>query len=276
MVSCGAPLADGGYAGEPRMVLRGHIEGGGAGIQGEVPDHLARAGLFWNPGGAGPYLFADLREQVAQDIVQPDPGAVLWNLFLEPETADLATTAAGRHYGVAVPLLYLDRNGDGAMGPAEPIVAEAPAHTILFVAEPIPASDSPTGIALTPGYHLIHAPALCKPPEPGADECNVPLGAACTTDADCEAGSCLSTAPFPWPGGYCAMPDGPCHPRGSVQFVPLPSSHAPLWVKACTSDAECRASPYQCDLGAGACLPTLSIFFLPTDPASAHPTHICP
>jgi hypothetical protein len=83
-------------------------------------------------------------------------------------------------------------------------------------------------------------------------------GAACTDDAACEGGTCL-TDEDGYPGGYCTRlgcaEDGICSPDSHCAFVDAERTQSACFV-ACSDAAPCRPG-YQCDTfgGLSFCLP---------------------
>jgi hypothetical protein len=196
------------------------------------------------------------------------PGGFNWHLFEEPGPGQLTSTASGARYGFGLPLAYVDANGDKRWEPDEPLVADSPTSAVLFAPEPLAAADSPTGHALAAGYYVVMSTRLCAPapPPPANGECGVPLGAPCDVDADCHGGVCLANGPWPWPGGYCAIPEPPpngCRQQGAALFRNDLDPRQSWWVRACQVPSDCgRDFPYQCEVTRGACLPSAHVLLV--------------
>ncbi|MCA9561393.1 MAG: hypothetical protein KC583_22760, partial [Myxococcales bacterium] len=133
-----------------------------------------------------------------------------------------------------------------------------------FVPSPLDAAASPTGVALSAGFHDERLPMPCGVQQEDevaeGDTCGVTLGAPCTLDADClEAGSAAGAAArcllrdshTTWPGGYCVLDAAAsaCRPLGGrrqstdVNGGPV----GDYWHLGCSDGDDCRLSEgYQC------------------------------
>jgi hypothetical protein len=282
-VACGQALAPASYEGKPRASYPALVTGTSA----LLTDSTALRGtLLWL--SQGPLVqvasFDDLVEQPSSSVAVPAQGGFLWNFFDEPEARHRVTTASGAVYGLARPVAYEDRNHNGVFDPGEPVVGVSPARLVLWAPAALSAADSPTGVAVPPGFHIVSKPIPCAPPPPpppSSGTCGVPLGRACAAEgpgADapaCNGGYCLFTEGLSWPGGACALPDvdGGCRPDGSVRFA-IPHSADHYWVQGCDSDADCaREQAYQCDFAYRACVPTRSLDLVLSDRSS--PISVC-
>ncbi|MGZ3459877.1 MAG: hypothetical protein ACXU86_15385, partial [Archangium sp.] len=270
-LSCGDSLVDGTYSGRARFSTEGTVNGTSAYVDTEHPE--VTLALFWLPRGTQPG---------SEDLLVEQPGTAIraeyyrsfeLKLFDEPDARNLVTLSSGARYGLARLGAYQDVNGNGRKDETEPLLGNSDGRVLLRAPQALSAQDSPTGFPLEAGWHVMSAPLDCPAPGgeppggpspvPVADgECGVPLGAACTNDAECgAAGVCIQDYRGPWPGGACAIPEPPkdgCRQRGSV-FVGTPEDMAKggYWLKGCTVSADCgRVAPYQCDPQNRACMPT--------------------
>lgn len=278
--ACGDPLVEGDYGGEPRLILHGQYEGPPPAVG--MSDPAVRGAIFWSPGGTAP--FASLEQLVEQPATGRPfriPGRMDWPIFELPGAEHLASAAGGAPFGLGLPFLYLDGDGDRRRAQDEPMIVHAPGTALLFAPQALAATDSPTGTAIPAGYHLISTPFPCAPaPPPVAEgECGVPVGAPCRADADCgAAGVCLQDGPT-WrvPGGMCVIPEPPpagCRPRGGALVPSFRDQGQAFWFQACRAETDCqRGPPYVCDVAFGACLPTGHVRFV-GEPAPA-PTALC-
>ncbi len=267
LLCCGDPLVDNAYQGEVLLSLKGNPRG-------EPPPSLSndhqhvRGALFWLRGLANPRTFDDVVEQPETSTFLEMPWSFDWPIYDRPQAPLLMPTRGPGHFGVAMAMLYIDRNDNHHREPDEIFIAQSRSNAVLFTDTDLTAAQSPLGRPLTAGYHISSTPLLCRgpmpaPPEPETD-CGPQLGATCLTSADCGTGLCLTVEGWLWPQGYCAWPQRPqgCHPRGSVLWhapESQPGGGANYWLKACTTDAECRAFPYQCDVAQGACMATAPV-----------------
>jgi hypothetical protein len=85
------------------------------------------------------------------------------------------------------------------------------------------------------------------------------IGSACTADADCSSGTCLTPASYPqYTGGYCSqLQCGTC-PTGSFCTTGA-ATRAAACLKICTTAADCRTG-YSCcteaSMGMKVCVPS--------------------
>ena len=286
---CGSPLVDEGYRGALKFKLLGIPSQGASLSEVEADKNWIRASLFWTP-GARNVTFDELVEQPSTSTGLELPWSFEWLIYDEPEPQHLFQLAGGGALGIAVPVLYADRNGNHRRDGDEPVYGRAAINLALFAPQDIPQAQSPFGAEVPKGYHLAGLPLDCAgalpSPATGSTDCGVPLGEKCTSDAECGPGRCLLEAGVPFPGGYCAVVEPPpsgCRPVGAVLWRPLRNmmqmgmmgmGMVSYWVKACSQHSDCRGDfPYQCDFGVGACLPTLHVLLqLDSDPV---PPPIC-
>lgn len=264
--ACGDPLVDGLYSGAPRYTVEGKVVGTSPSVNEEQP--LLDVALFWSPHGAA---------DPSQLVEQPGTArgaqyfrAFEMHLFDEPDLGLLATTPSGAHYGIARFGAYRDANHNGRKDDSEPFLGSAHQAALIRAPQPLTAEDSPTGAALSAGWHIVSTPLRCPGviPAPPADpvpeeDCGVPLGIECKSDSDCHGGVCLLEAAGPWPGGACAIPEPPpngCRQRGSVLMRIVDVSMKELWIQGCSETADCqRTEPYQCDQQLRGCRPSLNV-----------------
>ena len=277
--ACSGSLAANGYRGAPLLTLHG--ASGGSSTAVDLTNPAGRLGLFWSPQGTkGTVEPGQLTEQPSNDATIDLPGFFQWSLYDPPPAAVLARTTAGLPYALGFFFVYRDANGNGQWDAGEDLLASSPPDALLFAPQDFTAETSPFGRAMPAGYRLVSRPISCAPvPPPGGTvACDVPLGAACVTNADCGSeGECLNDSPFPWPEGYCAIANPPadgCHPVTAALLVDHMMGTTPesWFVQACQDAADCtRPAPYQCDLGLGACLPSALLTLNIGPPLSAAP-----
>jgi hypothetical protein len=266
VVSCGDPLADDRYRGDPLVHLRGDVA-----PRPEEDDFIQlRLALFWVPGG--PYAtdgagFVEDRE-ASQEL--PHPGDFTLNVFSPPDDARMVS---GAGYGLARLMVYRDRDRSGRRDPGEPFLGAVGPEAFLYLARPLAAESSPSRRPLPQGFHQVMLPLLCgePPPPPATDagDCGVPLGAACDGDESCGPGGvCVKRLPAPVVGGACVLPEreGGCRPASGAYFPTRWLAGARgLYLRACHQDGECaRPSDmgkdfYRCDVALGGCVPHLGL-----------------
>jgi len=285
IASCGDPLVDETYRGEPLITLHGAVME--VGQPGLIHRDDLRAALFWSPGGLAVEDVDELVEQPLANAGLGMPPSLQLPVFDPPSAEHLAVvqgdgdapSGEGVLLGLGLLLAYPDENGNGMRDPEEQVLGGVRSHGVLYAPAAVPAEQSPTAAALPAGFAVVQLPLPCGA-GPAAGEqandatCDVALGEACATDAQCgEDGVCLLEVPMPWPEGACAVADPAptgCPPAGAV-FMPFPAAPrgAPraYWIRPCDHDDDCpRGAPYGCDLGAGACLPEVPLR-LGMDPA---------
>jgi len=258
-------LAPPDYTGEPKLRMEGNSV---SGLPGEVEPRTVRAGLFWHPGGPVDYAsFEELVEQPSNGMDLQWPGPVSWGLYDDPTAEQLHTRPSGVKVGIAFPFFYEDTNQNDLRESNERMLAHEPRAAILFAPQALSGADSPTGFAIPAGWHVVSRPFFCAPrtvPAHSDPACGVELGKECADHAACGAGAeCLTMAPYPFPAGYCSIPEtaeSACRPQAAELFINHREPAKQYWVQACTAQSDCsRGFPYQCDFAKGACLPTLSV-----------------
>ncbi|MCA9541951.1 MAG: hypothetical protein KC620_23805, partial [Myxococcales bacterium] len=198
----------------------------------------------------------DVVEQV--ETSRPvQPGVGPFYVFARPNAQLWAQVAEGRGYAIARPIIYVDLNGDRRWNADEPLIGETP-HALVLAARDLGAEEAPSGRPLTAGYHRTEFPFPCAPPTaPVEPDCNIPLGVGCLNADACGDGTCLADDQG-FPGGYCAGVPPACRPpdaAGEVVNGPTRALDYLRWVRACTTDADCRTTEgYACDPLTGACL----------------------
>lgn len=253
-LGCGPGLVDARYDGEPRLTLRGSTSP--APQEFEAYRKQLRLSLFY----VGKKLTTartldDLVEQEATGQAVELPWSFDWTLYDEPEPQHFTTP----DFALGVPILYADVNGNHRRDPAEPMVGQAGGTGVAFARRALSAEESPTRRPVPATFGLVAKPIPCTPLPPlppGPTDCGVPLGAPCTSDAACGAGTCLVSEPWPWPAGYCALPltMGGCVPKAGSPWRSHLGTLASYWVQRCETHADCR-DPYLCDPLQHACLP---------------------
>ena len=245
--SCGDPLIEQGFRGEPMLTFEGQI---GTSNAGSTSGEALRAALFWSPAG-DTALSSDLVEQPALSVAVAFPGTFQINVFEPPPK--LAWRDPAALWRVALVLLSQDTDADGRFSLRE-LRGGARNQAVLWAERALTAAESPTGSALAAGYHAVRLPMPCAvvaAPTDGAD-CGVPLGAACEADTDCgDAGLCLTRdlQTF-WPGGYCVQRavSGGCTPAtGILRRTSVADAEGSYWHRRCESPADCRVDTgYRC------------------------------
>ncbi len=269
--ACGDALVDERYLGTPRVVLQGSVEGRSESVNGEQPE--VNVALFW---------ITDARQQEARLLEQEGTSRRVeysrpfrLKVFDEPGEGHFLNWPLQARVAIGRVGAYRDENGNGRRDETEPLLGGSVPRLVVRVPEALSAEESPTGGPIGAGWHVVSAPLDCPPPPGGPPrppgeplpvpegECGVPLGATCTTDAQCGQGVCLRDFVGPWPGGACAIPEPPpqgCRQRGSVLLRSVEGLERAFWIKACERSADCgRAFPYQCDLQLRACRATQDV-----------------
>jgi hypothetical protein len=210
LLSCGDALVEQGYRGEALFQFTGQITTAGRTVDFEAP---LRASVFWSPEVREAELDDALVEQAALSVAVRFPGIFEINVFEHPPALAWAEPDAGFRVGFV--LIYEDLNRSGRYDAGE-LRGGARDQALLYVERPLDAQVSPTGRALTVGFHTARLPMACPWLEAGElhDEdarlpagCALPIGAACASDADCGSATCQTQANATvWPGGYCTAP----------------------------------------------------------------------
>ena len=280
-ISCGDPLTSAGYLGEPLFSFEGII----VSILNDLPEqHSVRVALGWSLGGTEPTHVNELVEQDSVSVQVRFPAAFEVNIFYPPPSEFLEQESNA--YGLAYLVVYEDRDGDEHFD-AEEILGGAPSQVLVYAARDLPAAQSPTKRPLPPGFHLIPVPAPCEPVQDFRTPvtCEVPVGSPCTSNADCQGGTCLDEiAGTEFPGGYCSLREDrlECTPPNAVAWPLYDELGDPdefmrrgqernseywWWFKQCVTTADCRESEgYVCNLGWGACTPKVPAWLVIGDP----------
>ena len=270
MLSCGDPLATGAYLGEPLFSFEGII----VSILDDLPEeNSVRVTLGWAPGGTEPTGFNELVEQDSVSVQIRFPSAFEVNIFYPP--LDDFLEDSSQAYGLAYLVVYEDRDGDEHFD-ADEVLGGAPSQVIVYAARDLEPEESPTRRSLPQGFHLIPVPAPCLAFDTdfGDPACTVPIGAECTSDSDCNGGTCLDElAGTNFPGGYCSLREDrqDCAPPDSISWPLYDELGDPdemiesgqgadldhwWWFKQCITSEDCREDEgYICNLGWGACTP---------------------
>lgn len=279
---CGDPLVDDEYRGTVLFSLQGNVMGASDNLTASAQVRIA---VFWSPSGPAAMGTTDLVEQAGAAQQDTVPFSFTLNLF-DSAPKDLIYTPADHSrgsYAIAQLLGYPDLNNNQRRDANEPVVAASASRAVLYAPTPLTAAQSPTGVAIAAGYHLIFSsipcgpPPIPMPPAPPGMTCTVPFGARCSSDAQCAPGICLKDFLSPWPQGGCVATDPPppgCGPPVATRVSPpgQPMGGSTYWLKSCVTDADCgRDYPYQCDVAFGACMPTRILLMTIGDPPMVAP-----
>ncbi len=249
------PLVEDGFHGDALFSIEGRIVDFSFGTE-ELNQPLAS--LMWSSSGdttTDPALL-QARSEVSVQVSFPSTFRI--NVFDAPELA----RSGNRPYAIGELVVWQDENEDGKYSIGE-YRGAAFDRVILFADNELSALESPTGRVLPRGFSLASLPLPCYPvePLPQANDCGVPLGAACTVEGrECGiAGTCLLDDGYTtYPGGYCVLQDNSeCTPEGGVPWGGDEFGGF-VWMKACVSHEDCRAA-YSCEYWLGACLPKLPL-----------------
>jgi hypothetical protein len=256
-MSCGS-LVDDRFVGDVRLNLSSDVKGDPAPFI-DVKDQL-RLSLFYLRAPGNPRSIDELQEHEATRTVLNPPASLRWSIYDAPEERHYLTSPSGKRYALGVALAYVDTNDDGRRSEGEPQIGEAPITAVISVETGLDRDESPTGSPLEAGFYTVSRPLWCAPrptePAPTSPDCGVPLSAACTSDAECGAGTCLTLGPWPWPRGTCALPStSTCVPENAHLWRNHQNPSLSYWLRECATTADCR-DPYQCDRGYKVCLPT--------------------
>ncbi|HOX43776.1 MAG TPA: hypothetical protein PK668_09260 [Myxococcota bacterium] len=240
------PLVDEGYRGEPLFAFRGRV----VSYEGTLPGGELKVSLFWSPSGQSQVPVEELREQASASVSVDFPSVFEIRVFYPPGAEDLV--AADPPWGLALILVYQDRDGNGRFTPgASPseLVGGAEDRVLLYAPAPLPKEQSPTGAPLERGFSLAAVPLDCGGDYQGVqgtEECGVPLGAACAADGDCGAqGVCLlELGAYALQRGMCAMrlTELGCQPLGGTGI----SLGEVVWIRPCASSLQCPRTGYSC------------------------------
>lgn len=272
-VGCGDPLLGIDFRGPALASLPIDAAQGGPLPSGDL--HL-RLAVFYSPQGPMTNVVDQMVEHLPSALSVTLPYTANLNIFEVPPAALLTPAAMGKAaFGLGRLLVYDDGNRNGRRDAGEPVLGIDPPSAILYMPQPIPASQSLSAGDLPAGFFRVALPQPCgrQPPPPSApDACGVPLGEGCRTDSDCGTGYCLRETKFPWPAGYCVVTEPPtngCRPQAAAyypapRYAPIPAGIAGWYLRPCSSDGDCvRKSDrdldmYVCDVGLRACLPRIA------------------
>ena len=253
LTACGDALVEQGYRGIPLYTFEGQVAAVNGGGTFDAP---ARAAVFWSPDGTTALTDA-LVEQSAISVAVRFPGTFTLNVFEGPGDVPWRDRSGAVRVGLI--LVYEDLDGDGLAGPGE-LRGGSANHVLLYAERAVEAAASPTGRALTPGFHAVRVPLPCEVEDSdgrAGDTCGVALGASCVADADCgPLGACLERDRYArYPGGYCVLPVGGCTPQGARTLATeLGGVATRVWAAGCDEADQCRlAEGYVCENGV--CLP---------------------
>ncbi|MCA9561548.1 MAG: hypothetical protein KC583_23540, partial [Myxococcales bacterium] len=181
MLGCGDALPPASYQGDavyahPLVVVTGvpPVQGG------------LRLALFWMAEGVDGAP-SDVIEQI--ETGRPaHVGTGPLRVFDRPDAALWARlTADGRGYAIGRFALYVDTNGNGRRDADEALVGDS-THALVYAPEALTADASPSGRALSAGFHKTELPFACAPsPAPSSADCDIALGAACLREEVCGA-----------------------------------------------------------------------------------------
>lgn len=252
IVACD-PLVEDGFQGDVLFSIDGRVVDFNFGSA-ELSDPLAS--LFWTSSGDTTTDPALLQARSAVAVRVSFPATFRINVFDVPKLA----SSGERPFAIGEIVVWQDENGDGEYAASE-FRGAALDHVILYADHDVPAEESPTGRVLPAGFSQVSLPLPCAPVQtiPTADDCGVPLGAACEVGkSQCgKQGQCMLDDGYTsYPDGYCVMPlASQCTPDGGVPLgVELDQSFTDVWIKACASQQDCREG-YSCEYWLNGCLP---------------------
>jgi hypothetical protein len=156
LVACGEPLADGGYRGEPLLVVNGSVLTNYSPEELGWPDGELRVTLDWaqwaGDGGRTAYDAGEL------ETFTSFPSRYRLHVYLPPpgEARYTPSWATGRRIAVGTPLLYIDRDGDDQWDYRDdPIVGGSEDVVVVYVEGDSPLSDG--FVTLEPGFQVMYA-----------------------------------------------------------------------------------------------------------------------
>jgi len=267
---CNGSLVGDDYRGEPLFTIQAQIA---STPDVRIRDANLRVSLFWSPSGKTDVQPEELIEQESTSVALQFPNITKIHIYHTP--LDSYIRWEDPRYGVALILVYDDRDGNGRLTPsANPreLLGGAFATVVLYAPYPLEPAQSPTDKYLPPGFYVTHIPLPCgNTPEveeriESTKGCGVPLGAVCENDAECGTlGECLHDVDYIFfPGGYCVQPysETGCRPKdGVLHGFSDGDGHKLYWYKGCRSDRECRLEGgYECSHLLDACLPELPVW----------------
>ena len=261
--SCGDGLVGTEYRGEAIFSFEGII----LNFIDEIPDEeTTRVALGWSKSSDVSFDLANLKLQDSLSASVRFPSIFEVNVFYPPEPS--LFDGLEEEWALAYVLIYNDENRNQSLDDGE-VIGGAPEQALLYSRTELSAQASPTGQRLPSGFHLIPMPLACEPkPVVEGQDCNVPLGAACESNAECGEGTCLQEVDGVYfPDGYCALlEDNPqaCIPAGGLVIdLGINDQDIGWWGKACQSDPDCRVEEgYACNLAIGVCAPKLPFWLV--------------
>jgi hypothetical protein len=167
LISCGDPLVDNTYRGEPIWFVEGTIN-----APEKLDDDLSlgddvRASLFWIPN----LSVLDQPVLVEQSSVTAEvrfPATFEVRVFEPPDVSHFVNF--DDRYAAALLLIYVDKNLDGFYGAADQVVGGTLNKVLLFARETVPAEASPTGEPIPVGFSLGQPPLVCPQTASGREE----------------------------------------------------------------------------------------------------------
>jgi hypothetical protein len=177
--SCGDPIVDTSYRGEPIWYVEGTIS---------APDQLdgldlgdeVRASLFWIP-NLSQQEEPVMIEQTSVTAEIRFPATFEVRVFEPPAFQHFVES--DYRYAAALLLIYVDEDRDGFYGGFDYVVGGTFNKVLVFAREMVPATDGPTNEDIPIGFSLIQPPLKCPsyfagPPGPPLDV-RIPDGGSC-------------------------------------------------------------------------------------------------
>ena len=170
-LSCGDPIVDNTYRGEPIWFVEGTIN---------APDKLdglslgdeVRASLFWIPN----LSVQDQPVLVEQSSVTAEvrfPATFEVRVFEPPSVTHFV--AFDDRYAAALLLIYIDEDLDGVYSARDRVVGGTLNKVLLFARSEVPAEESPTNAQIPIGFSLVQPPLNCPQTAAGGREMPPPL-----------------------------------------------------------------------------------------------------
>lgn len=243
LCTCGDPLADERYRGEPLFRFSGQIISFEGSSQTEYNPRLS---IFWSKTGRSDVSVDELLEQPSASVSVSFPAEFEVVIFSPPEQRHLADES----YGLGLILIYNDVNRDGWFDPevsGENIIGGASDQVLLYANEPMDAERSPINISLPKGFTTVWVPVLCDSYDSDVSfqNCAPNIGDSCASGEDCgDNGVCLQEINSAvYPGGYCSVK------ADDIDCIPSDSTVAvvdELTMRACDTDADCPREGETC------------------------------
>ena len=156
-ISCGDPILDTAYRGEPIWFAEGTINAPEQ-LEGLKLGDEVRASLFWIPNlskDENPVLV----EQTSVTAEVRFPATFEVRVFELP-ALDHYVESDGR-YAAALLLIYVDEDRDGFYSGYDRLVGGTLNKVLVFAREVVPAEDGPTDDELPVGFSLVQPPLKC-------------------------------------------------------------------------------------------------------------------